>query len=70
MKNYYRNSCIALVGSMAAVGANAADTSMAAAAAAALDNAQSDVTITAPKVMMVVATVVGAGILIGLMRKA
>ncbi|MCU9923906.1 Flexible pilin [Aeromonas caviae] len=70
MRNYFRNGCIALVGSVAAVGANAADGGIAAAAGAALDSAQSDVTITAPKVMMVVATVVGVGILIGLMRKA
>lgn len=70
MRNYFRNGCIALVGSVAAVGANAADGGIAAAAGAALDAAQSDVTATAPKVMMVVATVVGVGILIALMRKA
>ncbi len=74
MRNYFRNGCIALVGSVAAVGANAADGGIAAAAGAALDAAldaaQSDVTTTAPKVMMVVATVVGVGILIALMRKA
>ena len=70
MRNYFRNGCIALVGSVAAVGANAADGGIAAAAGAALDAAQSDVTTTAPKVMMVVATVGGVGILIALMRKA
>ncbi|MNF47458.1 Flexible pilin precursor [compost metagenome] len=70
MRNYFRNGSIALVGSLVAAGANAADGGIAAAAGAALDAAQSDVTITAPKVMMVVATVVGVGILIGLMRKA
>ncbi|MFM1701816.1 Flexible pilin [Aeromonas salmonicida] len=70
MKNYFRNGCIALVGSVAAVSANAAGEGIAAAAGAALDSAQSDVTLTAPKVMMVVATVVGVGILISLMRKA
>lgn len=70
MQNYIRNGSIALVGSLVAMGANAEGGGAAAAAGAALDAAQSDVTITAPKVMMVVATVVGVGILIGLMRKA
>ncbi|MBW3810545.1 flexible pilin [Aeromonas hydrophila] len=70
MKNYFRNGCIALVGSVAAVGAAHADGGIAEAAGKALDSAQSDVTITAPKVMMVVATVVGVGILINMMRKA
>lgn len=71
MQNYIRNGSIALVGSLAAMGANAEGTGgIAAAAGAALDAAQSDVTMTAPKVMMVVATVVGVGILIALMRKA
>ncbi len=68
MTNFYRNGCIALVGSVAAASSNAAD--IADAAGAALDAAQSDVTATAPKVMMVVATVVGVGLLIALMRKA
>ncbi len=70
MSNYFRNGCIALVGSVAAVGANAAGGSIADAAGAAMDAAQSDVADTAPKVMMVVATVVGVGILISLIRKA
>ncbi|MDX7900062.1 Flexible pilin [Aeromonas media] len=70
MRNYLRNGSIVLVGSLVAAGANAETGGIAAAAGAALDSAQSDVTITAPKVMMVVATVVGVGILIGLMRKA
>ncbi|MGE6231509.1 Flexible pilin [Aeromonas media] len=70
MRNYFRNGSIALVGSLVAAGAHAEGGGIAAAAGAALDAAQSDVTITAPKVMMVVATVVGVGILIGLMRKA
>ncbi|MGY3892776.1 Flexible pilin [Aeromonas enterica] len=73
MNNYFRNGCIALVGSVAAMSANAAGEGIAAAAGAAgaaLDSAQSDVTITAPKVMMVVATVVGVGILINMTRKA
>ncbi|WP_305144388.1 hypothetical protein [Aeromonas hydrophila] len=39
-------------------------------AATALDSAKTDVDMTAPKVMLVVATVVGVVILIGLMRKA
>ena len=68
----FRNGCIALVGSISAVAANAADggTGAAAAAQAALDAAQSDVNATSPKVMMVVAAVVGVGILISLIRKA
>ncbi|WP_439839766.1 Flexible pilin [Aeromonas caviae] len=66
MQNYFRNGCIALSCSMAAMAANAEGGS----AAAALDTAKSDVDATAPKVMLVVATVVGVVILIGLMRKA
>ncbi|WP_323975933.1 Flexible pilin [Aeromonas hydrophila] len=45
-------------------------TAAADAAAKALDATQSDVTATSPKVMLVVATCVGVGILISLMRKA
>ncbi|MDR6995752.1 hypothetical protein J2Y65_002434 [Aeromonas salmonicida] len=71
MKNYFRNGCIAVVASLSAAGAaHAEGEGIAAAAGKALDAAQSDVTMTAPKVMMVVATVVGVGILISLMRKA
>ncbi|MGL5814664.1 MAG: Flexible pilin [Aeromonas sp.] len=70
MQNYFRNGCIALAGSVAAMGANAADGGIAAAAGAALDAAKSDVDMTAPKVMMVVASVVGCVILLGLIRKA
>ncbi|MDM5057793.1 major coat protein [Aeromonas rivipollensis] len=71
MKNYLRNGCIAVVASLSAAGAaQAAGEGTAAAAGAALDSTLSDVTATSPKVMMVVATVVGVGILIGLMRKA
>ncbi|KAB0683411.1 Flexible pilin [Aeromonas caviae] len=71
MQNYFRNGCIALSCSMAAMAANAeGGSAAAAAAAAALDTAKSDVDATAPKVMLVVATVVGVVILIGLMRKA
>jgi hypothetical protein len=71
MNNYFRNGCIAMVASLSAAGAaQAAGDGSAAAAGAALDATLSDVTATSPKVMMVVATVVGVGILIGLMRKA
>lgn len=69
MQNYIRNGCIALSCSLTAMAANA-DGGSAAAAAAALDSAKTDVDMTAPKVMLVVATVVGVVILIGLMRKA
>ncbi|MGY3857927.1 MULTISPECIES: hypothetical protein [Aeromonas] len=70
MQNYFRNGCIGVACSLAAVGANAAEGGAAAAAAAALDAAKSDVDMTAPKVMMVVASVVGCVILLGLIRKA
>lgn len=70
MRNYFRNGCIALVGSVAAVGANAAEGGSAAAAASALDTALADVNATSPKVLLVVAAVVGVGILISLIRKA
>lgn len=72
MQNYFRNGCIGVACSLAAVGANAAEGGggAAAAAGAALDQAQSDVNMTSPKVMMVVASVVAVTILIGLMRKA
>ncbi|WP_454010393.1 Flexible pilin [Aeromonas sp. Marseille-Q7275] len=70
MPNFYRNGCIALAGSVAAMSANAEDGGLAAAAAAALQSAQSDVTATGPKVLMVVASVVAVGILIVLIRKA
>ncbi|WP_349922258.1 Flexible pilin [Aeromonas veronii] len=70
MRNYIRNGSIALVGSLVAMGASAESGGAAAAAGAALDQAQSDVNMTSPKVMMVVASVVAVTILIGLMRKA
>ncbi|EGX6953952.1 Flexible pilin [Aeromonas hydrophila] len=71
MQNYIRNGCIALSCSLTAMAANAdGGSAAAAAAAAALDSAKTDVDMTAPKVMLVVATVVGVVILIGLMRKA
>ncbi|MEB6606611.1 Flexible pilin [Aeromonas sanarellii] len=70
MQNYIRNGSIALVGSLVAMGANAEGGGAAAAAGAALDQAQTDVNMTSPKVMMVVASVVAVTILIGLMRKA
>ncbi|WP_324027370.1 Flexible pilin [Aeromonas caviae] len=70
MKNYFRNGCIALTCSMTAMAANAEGGGIAAAAGAALDAAKSDVDMTAPKVMMVVASVVGCVILLGLIRKA
>ncbi|MFK0665725.1 Flexible pilin [Aeromonas salmonicida] len=67
----FRNGCIAAVASLSAAGAaHAAGEGTAAAAGAALDATLSDVNMTSPKVMMVVATCVGVGILIGLMRKA
>lgn len=70
MQNYMRNGSIALMGSLVAAGANAEEGGLAAAAAAALQAAQSDVTATGPKVLMVVASVVAVGILIVLIRKA
>ena len=70
MQNYFRNGCIALTCSMSAMAANAETGGAAAAAAAALDAAKADVDMTAPKVMMVVASVVACVILIGLIRKA
>ncbi|WP_421188706.1 Flexible pilin [Aeromonas enteropelogenes] len=71
MSGMFRNGCIALVGSISAAAANAeGSASTAAAAQAALDAAQSDVTATSPKVLMVVASVVAVGIMIGLIRKA
>lgn len=69
MPNFFRNGCIGVACSLAAMGANA-ETGGAAAAAAALDAAKSDVDATSPKVMLVVASVVAVTILIGLMRKA
>ncbi|GJC03131.1 MULTISPECIES: Flexible pilin [Aeromonas] len=70
MQNYFRNGCIGVACSLAAMGANAETGGAAAAAAAALDAAKSDVDATSPKVMLVVASVVAVTILIGLMRKA
>ncbi|CAJ1900473.1 MULTISPECIES: major coat protein [Aeromonas] len=69
MKNYFRNGCIAVVGAISG-SAFAEGTGAAEAAGKALDATQSDVTATSPKVMLVVATCVGVGILISLMRKA
>lgn len=69
----FRNACITAVTVLSANAAFAADgtgTAAAAAAAAALDAAQSDIAATSPKVMAVVAAVVGVGILISLIRKA
>lgn len=66
----FRNGCIAVVASLSAAGAAHAVEGSAAAAGAALDTVLADVNSTSPKVMMVVATVVGVGILISLMRKA
>lgn len=67
----FRNACITAVTVLSANAAFAADgTGTAAAAAAALDAAQSDIAATSPKVMAVVAAVVGVGILISLIRKA
>ncbi|HEH9431136.1 MAG: Flexible pilin [Aeromonas sobria] len=67
----FRNACITAVTALSANAAFAADgTGTAAAAGAALDAAQSDIAATSPKVMAVVAAVVGVGILISLIRKA
>ncbi|MDF2415836.1 Flexible pilin [Aeromonas sp. 1HA1] len=71
LSGLFRNGCIAAVASLSAVGAaHAAAGETSAAAGAALDSALSDVNATSPKVMMVVAAVVGVGILISLIRKA
>lgn len=70
MRNYFRNGSIALVGSLVAAGAHAEGGGSAAAAATALDTALADVNATSPKVLLVVAAVVGVGILISLIRKA
>ena len=74
MKNVsglFRNGCIAAVASVSAMGvAHAEGSGTAAAAGAALDTALSDVNATSPKVMLVVAAVVGVGILVSLIRKA
>ncbi|NJI08499.1 Flexible pilin [Aeromonas veronii] len=74
MKNVsglFRNGCIAAVASVSAMGvAHAEGGGTAAAAGAALDTALSDVNATSPKVMLVVAAVVGVGILVSLIRKA
>ncbi|WP_275116289.1 Flexible pilin [Aeromonas veronii] len=71
LSDLFRNGCIAAVASVSAMGvANAAEGGSAAAAGSALDTALADVNATSPKVMLVVAAVVGVGILIGLIRKA
>jgi hypothetical protein len=71
LSGLFRNGCIAAVASLSAAGAaHAAAGETSAAAGAALDSALSDVNATSPKVMMVVAAVVGVGILISLIRKA
>lgn len=66
----FRNACITAVTALSANAAFAADGTGTAAAGAALDAAQSDIAATSPKVMAVVAAVVGVGILISLIRKA
>jgi len=71
LSGLFRNGCIAAVASVSAVGVAHADGGgTAEAAGKALDAALSDVNATSPKVMLVVAAVVGVGILIGLIRKA
>jgi hypothetical protein len=71
LSGLFRNGCIAAVASLSAVGAaHAAGEDASAAAGAALDSALASVQSTSPKVMMVVASVVGVGILISLIRKA
>ena len=65
LSGLFRNGCIAAVASVSAMGvAHAAE------GGSALDTALADVNATSPKVMLVVAAVVGVGILIGLIRKA
>ena len=71
LSGLFRNGCIAAVASVSAMGvAHAAEGGSAVAAGSALDTALADVNATSPKVMLVVAAVVGVGILIGLIRKA
>lgn len=71
LSGLFRNGCIAAVASVSAMGvAHAEGGGSAAAAGAALDTALADVNATSPKVMLVVAAVVGVGILIALIRKA
>ena len=71
LSGLFRNGCIAAGAFGSAMGvANAAEGGSAAAAGSALDTALADVNATSPKVMLVVAAVVGVGILIGLIRKA
>lgn len=65
----FRNGCIAAVTALSA-NAALAEGGPADAASKALDAAQSDIAATSPKVMAVVAAVVGVGILISLIRKA
>ncbi|QCG48201.1 Flexible pilin [Aeromonas schubertii] len=72
MKNLsvvFRNACIGAAVGLSTTAAFAEGTA-ADAANAALAAAQSDVMSTSPKVMAVVAAVVGVGILISLIRKA
>ncbi|ELV7509734.1 Flexible pilin [Aeromonas veronii] len=64
----FRNGCIAAVTALSASAAFA--DGPADAAGKALEGAQSDIAATSPKVMAVVAAVVGVGILISLIRKA
>lgn len=69
MVNYFRNACIALtVGAITSPAVFASDLSDA--ATTALASTEADVTGTAPKVLAVVAIVVGVGVLVGLVRKA
>ncbi|HHQ4775513.1 TPA: Flexible pilin [Aeromonas veronii] len=70
LSGLFRNGCIAAVASLSAMGVAHAEGGSAEAAGKALDTALSDVNATSPKVMLVVAAVVGVGILIGLIRKA
>ncbi|HHQ4680992.1 MULTISPECIES: Flexible pilin [Aeromonas] len=65
----FRNGCIAAVTALT-TSAAFAEGGPADAAGKALEGAQSDIAATSPKVMAVVAAVVGVGILISLIRKA
>ncbi|MFM4803128.1 major coat protein [Aeromonas bivalvium] len=65
----FRNGCIAVAGTVCASTAFAEGSSNADAAKAALESAKADVDATSPMVLMVVAGIVGVGVLISLFRK-
>jgi acetylglutamate kinase len=63
----FRNGCIVVAGSVSA--SAFAESTNADAAKAALESAKADVDATSPLVLMVVAGIVGVGVLISLFRK-